>query len=119
LPSSLRIVSASGGREALSASAPSSQARKRPASSGLRTVFHLNKLAARELKNRPLAAVGSYADKMLALFALSVSEIIRHPPINIVPFSVEITLGLENRTPDQGVNATLDLGNSLFEIQVG
>ena len=56
---------------------------------------------------------------MLALLALPVSEIVRHPPLDIGPFLVEIALRLENRAADQGVDSTLDLGNALFEIEIG
>src|SRR5580704_14678314 len=71
-------------------------------------LFHLNELAACEFKNRPLAPVSGYANEMLALLALSVGEIIRHPPLNIAPFFVEIAFCLKNRAPDQGINTTLD-----------
>jgi len=82
-------------------------------------LLDLDELAACEFKNRPLATVGGYANEMLALLALSVGEIIRHPALNIAPFFVEITLCLKNRAPDQGVYTTFDLRNSPFEIKVG
>jgi len=81
-------------------------------------LFYFHELAAREFEKRPLATVGRYANEMLALLALPVGEIIRHSPLNIAPFFVEIMLCLKNRAPNQGINATLDFRNPLFKIKV-
>jgi hypothetical protein len=54
---------------------------------------------------------------MLVLGALAVGQIVRHPPLDIRPFPVQVALGLENGAADQGVQPAADFGNPLLEIE--
>lgn len=70
-----------------------------------------------QLEHGPIPAVRGDADEMLPLLALAVGEIIGHPPLDILPFPVEILLGLEDRAADQGVEPAADLGHPALEIE--
>jgi hypothetical protein len=70
-----------------------------------------------QLKNRPFLAIGGDPDEMLFLLALAVGKIIGHPSFNVLPFPVEIALGLENRAADQGFEPPAHFGHAALEIE--
>ena len=82
-----------------------------------RRVLQLDELIAAALEHDPLETVGSDADEAFALLALAVGEIIRHAPDHVVPFLVEIPLGLEYGPADQSIEPTPHLGNAALEIE--
>lgn len=49
---------------------------------------------------------------------LAVSQIVRHAPFDIPPFTVEIFLGFQHRTADQSVQPPVHLRHALLEIQL-
>ena len=69
-----------------------------------------------ELVHRPFQAIGRDPDKMLALLALAVGEVIGHAPLDIRPFTIEIALGLEDRPANQGVEPAAHLGHAALEV---
>ena len=111
-------MTGSGGSASLSATAPSSHARKISGFVGIeRGVLQLDELIAAALEHDPLESVRRNADEALAFLALAIGEIVRHAPDHIVPFLIEVPLGFENGAPDQGIEPTLHFGNAALEIE--
>ena len=65
----------------------------------------------------PLEAVRGDADETFALLAFAVGEIVRHTPDHVIPFLIEIPLGLENGPADQSIEPAPRLGNAALEIE--
>ena len=116
-PSSARIVSASGNSEDLSATTPSSQARNCSPFSGSSTVSLIRQLAARKFEHEPFETVGRDADEGRSVFAFAIGQIVRHAPEDVVHFLVEVALGLEDRAPDQCIEAASDDRRANLEIE--
>ena len=108
----------SGGSESLSATAPSSHARKNVRLVGVeRGFFQLDELIAAALEHDPLKSVGCDTDEALAFLTLAIGKIIRHSPNDIVPFLIEIALGLENGATDQRIETSSHLRNPALKIE--
>ncbi len=70
-----------------------------------------------QLENRPFVAVGGYPDEMFLFLALAVGEVIGHPPLDILPFPIEIALSLENGASDQSVEPAANFGDAALELK--
>jgi len=80
-------------------------------------ILQSDQLVAAAFEHDPLETIGSDADEALAFLALAVGEIIRHAPDHVIPFLIEIALGLEHSTPDESIEPTPYFGNAALEIK--
>ena len=82
-----------------------------------RRIFELDEPPIVALEHHPFEAIGGDADKTLALFTLSIREIIRHAPDHVVPFLIEIPFGFEDSPADESIETAPHLGNATLKIE--
>ena len=118
MPSSARIVSASGGSEDFERNRTVEPGEELVWAIGIqRRALNGDELPRLQLEHCPSLPIGRDPNKMLFLLALAVGEIVGHSPFNVLPFPVEIALCLKNRAPNQSVEPSAHLRHAPLEFK--